>query len=445
MKKYLLTDAELRSMTPDTYHDGGGLYCVISSKTSASWHLRYTVKRRPDLGRPKMGLGPYPTVSLARARELADQYRAIAAEGIDPQEHRRQATRRGMTVEQAITELFEKKKHALKGDGKAGRWMSPVANHIIPAIGNVGVADLTTNMIVEKLGKVYVEQPQTGDKVFARLKQALQYASAEDERVNTSIIEDAKTLLPRKKTIKKKRDDGHHPALDWKDVPKLWHSLDRSVVDSALAFYLLTLPRVANVAHMTWADVDLNEGVWNIPPEDIKTGVPFAAPLTRPALGILRRARRFALKDSGDLVFPNPKGRKTRVFHINFLNNRLKRDKWLSTTPGRLAVAHGLRATFSTYMVGERDKDARHVEMSIQHEVMTKQERAYNRAGLLRQRRIILDEWAEYVLSGQEAKRARERRKRLREETVLPDGEILADADARVRADDKDDWLDGGI
>lgn len=400
MAKYLLTDSQLRSMTPGTYHDGGGLYCEIYSTASASWHLRYTVKRRPDLGRRKMGLGPYPTVSLARARELADQYRAIAVEGVDPKEHRRQATRRGMTVEQAITELFEKKKHALKGDGKAGRWMSPVTNHILPAIGNIGVADLTTALIVEKLGKVYVEQPQTGDKVFTRLKQALQYASAEDERVKPGIVEDAKVQLPRKKVIKKKRDDGHHPALDWKDVPKLWQTLDSSVVDSALAFYLLTLPRVANVAHMTWADVDLKEGVWNIPPEDIKTGVPFAAPLTRPALDILHRARRFALKDSGDLVFPNPKGRKTRVFHINFLNNRLKKDKWPSTTPGRLAVAHGLRATFSTFMVGEKDRDDRLVEMSIQHDVQTKQERAYNRAGLLRQRRAILDEWAEYVISG---------------------------------------------
>lgn len=216
MAKYLLTDAELRSMIPGEYHDGSGLWCVIRSKTSASWHLRYTVKRRPDLKRPKMGLGTYPTVSLARARELADQYRAIAAEGIDPKEHRRQATRRGMTVEQAITELFEKKKHALKGDGKAGGWMSPVANHIIPAIGNIGVADLTTALIVEKLGKVYIEQPQTGDKVFTRLKQALQYASAEDERVNAGIVEDAKVQLPRKKAVKKKRDDGHQPALDWK-------------------------------------------------------------------------------------------------------------------------------------------------------------------------------------------------------------------------------------
>lgn len=410
MAKYLLTDAELRSMIPGDYHDGSGLWCVIRSKTSASWHLRYTVKRRPDLKRPKMGLGSYPTVSLARARELADQYRAIAAEGIDPKEHRRQATRRGMTVEQAITELFEKKKHALKGDGKAGRWMSPVANHIIPAIGNIGVADLTTALIVEKLGKVYVEQPQTGDKVFTRLKQALQYASAEDDRVNSGIVEDAKVQLPRKKAVKKKRDDGHQPALDWKDVPKLWQTLDHSVVDSALAFYLLTLPRVANVAHMTWADVDLKDGVWNIPPEDIKGGTPFAAPLTRPALDILHRARRFALKDSGDLVFPNPKGRKTRVYHINFLNNRLQRDKWPSTTPGRLAVAHGLRATFSTYMVGERDHDVRHVEMSIQHEVMTKQERAYNRAGLLRQRRTILDEWAEYVISGSRRQAALQRR-----------------------------------
>lgn len=436
MAKYLLTDSQLRSMTPGTYHDGGGLYCEIYSKTSASWHLRYTVKRRPDLKRPKMGLGPYPTVSLARARELADQYRAIAAEGIDPKEHRRQATRRGMTVEQAITELFEKKKHALKGDGKAGRWMSPVTNHIIPAIGNVGVADLTTALIVEKLGKVYVEQPQTGDKVFTRLKQALQYASAEDERVNAGIVEDAKVQLPRKKVIKKSRDDGHYPALDWKDVPKLWQTLDSSVVDSALAFYLLTLPRVANVAHMTWADVDLKEGVWNIPPEDIKGGTPFSAPLTRPALDILHRARRFALKDSGDLVFPNPRGRKTRVFHINFLNNRLKRDKWPSTTPGRLAVAHGLRATFRTWC-GDHDISRDLAEMSIQHDVLSTIEQAYQRSSLLRQRKEILDQWVAYVVSGSRRQAALKRR--LASPAELSSGRTVGDVEKWARREGDDD------
>ncbi|WP_239058409.1 site-specific integrase [Aliiroseovarius sp. PrR006] len=255
-------------------------------------------------------------------------------------------------------------------------------------------------MIVDKLGPVYIEMPQTGDKVFTRLKMALQYASAEDERVNTKIVEDAKIQLPRKKVIKKRRDEGHHPALDWKDLPKLWASLDSSIVDSALAFYLLTLPRVANVIHMTWSDVDFKEKVWNIPPEDIKNGSPFAAPLSQPAIDILKRARNFAFKGSGDLVFPNPKARNDEhSFHINFLTNRLKRDQWPSTTPNRFAVAHGLRATFSTFMVGEREHNDRLVEMSIQHDVLTKQERAYNRAGLLRQRRAILDEWAEYATS----------------------------------------------
>lgn len=246
-------------MTPDTYHDGGGLYCEIRSKTSASWHLRYTIKGRKDKKRPKMGLGPYPTISLARARELADAARSLAAEGIDPAEHRRAAVRRGVTVEQALNDLFEIKRPTLKGDGEAGRWWSPVKNHIIPAIGNVGVADLTIQMIVDKLGRVYKEQKATGDKVFRILRQMLEYVAADDERVDPQIIHNAKIRLGRPKTHKKNRDEGHQPALDWKLAPKLFASLPNDLVGTALAFYMLTLPRVSNVRLLTPAQIDFKE------------------------------------------------------------------------------------------------------------------------------------------------------------------------------------------
>ncbi|PTX51964.1 tyrosine-type recombinase/integrase [Allosediminivita pacifica] len=305
-----------------------------------------------------------------------------------------------MTVERALVELFEKKKASLKDNGSAGRWWSPVANHILPAIGKVGVADLTVQMIVDKLGKVYVEKPDTGDKVFFRLKSALEYASAQDDRVRPDVVDRAKVQLPRRRASKYRQDEGHHPALDYRDAPRLWGSLDLGdVVDAALAFYLLTLPRVANVAHMRWPQVDFRKAVWTIPPENMKTGVAFDAPLVPPALRILRGAKRFAFKGSDDLVFPNPRGRKTRIHHVNFLNNRLKQGGWQSTSQDKLAVAHGLRSTFSSYVVSETSHGARLAEMSIQHEVRTKQERAYNRADLLDKRREVLGDWAEFVLS----------------------------------------------
>ncbi|WP_275411515.1 tyrosine-type recombinase/integrase [Shimia biformata] len=436
MARYLLTDAELRSMTPGTYHDGRGLYCLIRSKTSASWHLRFTVKRRKDLGRQKMGLGPYPTISLARAREIADEYRSVAAEGIDPREHRHKATRRGLTIEQAITELFEKKRHALKGGGTAGRWWSPVANHILPEVGDVGVADISVQMIIDRLGSVYTTKPSTGDKVFTRLKMALDYASAQDDRVDPTIVERAKVQLPRKKPDRKRQDDGHHPALHWNDAPKLWASLGSDVLDTALAFYLLTLPRVSNISAMTWAQVDLKEAIWVIPPENMKTGLPFDAPLTQPALELLRRARSFSLKDSGDLVFPNPNGRKTRQYHVNFLNNRLQRDEWASTKPGCLAVAHGLRTTFRTYLGEHEICDNRMAEMSIQHEVRAKQEIPYNRARLLRQRRVILEKWSDWLLSAKRRQEAHLRKMSSIAETQT--GRTVEDVEKWARGEPED-------
>jgi|GEM_PF-350544 len=420
MAKYLLSDSQLRQMTPGNYHDGGGLYCVIRSQTSASWHLRYTVRGRPDAKRKKMGFGPYPTVTLARARELADAARSMAAVGVDPAEERRVAVRRGVTVEQAINELFEVKRGTLKGNGNAGRWWSPVNNHILPAIGQVGVADLSTHIIVDKLGKVYTEQKATGDKVFRILRQMLEFVAADDPRVDTRILTNAKSRLGRKSSAKKSRDEGHQPALDWKMAPKLFASLPDDTVGTALAFYLLTLPRVSNVRFLTPDQIDLKEKVWIIPPEDMKTGVPFDAPLTRPALDLLRRAKRFEMKDS-ELIFPNPKGRKTPIYHINFLNNYLKTNCWKSTQEGRHATAHGLRATFRTWCA-EHDIPRDLAEMSIQHETMNDVERSYQRSSLLKKRREILDRWADFVTS---ASRRQADQKRKLACVVNTDGQTL--------------------
>ncbi len=72
--------------TPGYYGDGGGLYLRVRPGGSKSWVFRFTVAGRKRDG----GLGRYPTITLAKARELAEECRRLVASGVDPVEQRRE-------------------------------------------------------------------------------------------------------------------------------------------------------------------------------------------------------------------------------------------------------------------------------------------------------------------------------------------------------------------
>src|SRR5471032_3193287 len=67
---------------------GDGLYLCVSKGGRKSWVLRYQRNGK----RHDAGLGPYPAVSLAAAREAAFEARSHLAAGLDPihQRHLRQ-------------------------------------------------------------------------------------------------------------------------------------------------------------------------------------------------------------------------------------------------------------------------------------------------------------------------------------------------------------------
>ena len=81
-----LTTAKVRSLTnPGRYCDGEDLYLNIGRRGSKSWVQRKSI----DGIRRDIGLGEYPTVSLAHARDLARQNRSAVASGVSTLSQRR--------------------------------------------------------------------------------------------------------------------------------------------------------------------------------------------------------------------------------------------------------------------------------------------------------------------------------------------------------------------
>ena len=93
-----------------------------------------------------MGLGKYPTITLAQARQQGDRCRALLYQGTDPIKQRaaeaKRAERRDTSLNKIARDAFEARKAELKGEGKAGWWFSPIELHVLPKLGKMPIEEI---------------------------------------------------------------------------------------------------------------------------------------------------------------------------------------------------------------------------------------------------------------------------------------------------------------
>ena len=259
-----LSSAFVKSAPPGKHCDGAGLWLVKRDDGGAQWVLRVFVHGR----RREMGLGGYPTFSLARARELAVRWRGLAKEGRDPIKEReaelRAARREDISLALITEDAFKARKAELKGDGKAGRWLSPLNTHILPKLGKVPVTDIDQRDIRDTLSPSWHTKADTARKALNRLSIVMRHAAALGLDVDLQATDKAKALLGRSRHTPK-----HIPAMAWRDVPEFYSSLSGPApVHLALRLLILTGVRSFPVRTVRFAQIE--DGVWTIPAEAMK-------------------------------------------------------------------------------------------------------------------------------------------------------------------------------
>src|SRR6056297_2138426 len=231
---------------PGKYSDGGGLWLHKREDGGAQWVLRVTVHGR----RREMGLGSFPAVTLREAREEAEKWRGYVRRGLDPikerERERRAALRNLHLLNDIARDAFESRKAELKGDGKAGRWFTPLELHVLPKLGKVPVADIDQTDIRDTLAPIWHTKADTARKAMNRLGLCLKHAAALGLDVDLQAIEKAKALLGKQKHQAK-----HVPALPWREVPDFYASLNEgSVTHLALRLLMLTAVRSGPLRQM---------------------------------------------------------------------------------------------------------------------------------------------------------------------------------------------------
>ncbi|MEO0542898.1 MAG: integrase arm-type DNA-binding domain-containing protein [Pseudomonadota bacterium] len=375
-----LSTATVKNAGPGKYSDGGGLWLHKRPDGGAQWFLRVTVDGR----RREMGLGAFPSVSLKEAREAAEHWRAIARQGTDPvrerQSQRALDARTTHTLSSVALEAFEARKAELKGDGKAGRWFTPLKLHVLPKLGSTPIEDINQQDIKDVLAPIWHSKAETARKAMNRLGIVIRHAAAMGLDVDIQATEKAKALLG-----KTRHKPTHVPALDWVDVPEFYASLsDGTITHLALRLLILTAARSVEIRFCNLAEI--KEDTFIIPAERMKTGMEHRIPLSKEAQSIVAQAIPFS-RDG--FLFPNV---RKGVISDATMSRFMERH-------GMKARPHGFRSSFRTWCAEATNTPREVAEAALAHATGSAVERSYRRTDFLDQRRELMEAWAAHVTS----------------------------------------------
>ncbi|MEO0792516.1 MAG: integrase arm-type DNA-binding domain-containing protein [Pseudomonadota bacterium] len=376
-----LTARQVATAKAGRHSDGRGLMLVVKPSGSKSWVLRYQLKGR----RRDMGLGPYPEVTLARAREKTLEARRHIVDGSAPLSLRPTIM---LTFRGAADELIESKRSGWRNAKHAAQRVSTLQTYVYPALGSLDVNTITTQHVLSVLKSIWKEKPETASRVRQRIEAVLDYAAAKGVRVGQNPARwrgHLENLLPKPSSV---RAVEHHPALDWREISDFMKALAQrdGVSARTLEVTILTAARSGEVRGMRWREIDLALQVWTIPAERTKAKKEHRVPLTAHVIELLGQR-----SHDDALTFPSPTNAKQPLSDMT-LTAVLRKV-------GRVEITvHGFRSTFRDW-AGETTASPREViESALAHRLKDKAEAAYARGDLFTKRRELMAAWESYAL-----------------------------------------------
>ncbi|MBI1204790.1 MAG: DUF4102 domain-containing protein [Rhodopseudomonas sp.] len=377
-----LSALTVKTVGPGKYADGGGLWLQKRDAGSGQWFLRITVHGR----RREMGLGSISQVSLKEAREAAAKHRGVVRGGGDPikerQRQRREASRNLHILIDVAKDAFEARKSELRGEGRAGRWFSPLELHVLPKLGKTPISDIDQVNIRDTLRPIWDSKSETAQKAISRLSIVFKHAAALGLDVDLQAVEKARILLG-----KSRHEKQHIPAMDWRDVPAFYASLNAGSV-THLALRLLILTGVRSRPVRFAREDQIENGIWVIPAEIIKgrrgKTSDFRVPLSSEAIAVIAQARRHA-RDG--YLFPSIRQGVISDMTMTKLMDRC----------GLEARPHGFRSALRTWLAEATEAPREIAETILGHRAGGTTELSYRRTDFLEQRRALLARWNDFV------------------------------------------------
>lgn len=367
--------------------DGDGLHLYVTEKGSKLWRFRYRFGRKEKL----LSLGIYPEISLVDARQRRDEARRQLAHGIDPGALRK-AQKQAETEEKETFAVVAREWHTAftpSWTARHGATILSRLNHdLIPWLGSRPIKEIKAPELLSVLRRAESRGAlELAHRLRAIAGQVFRYAVATGQAERDPSA-DLKGALPPPKVK-------HHAAItDPKEVAPLLRALDGYqggfVVKCALRLAPLLFVRPGELRHAEWAEINLDEGVWNIPASKMKMKQAHVVPLCSQAIRVLKELQEYT--GAGRYVFPSVRTH-ARPMSENTVNAALRHAGYDKDT----MTGHGFRATARTILDEVLQVRPDYIEHQLAHAVRDPNGRAYNRTAHLVERRKMMQRWADYL------------------------------------------------
>jgi integrase len=383
-----------------------GLYMQITPSGGRSWILRTTVgKARRDIG-----LGGFPTVTLAQARDKAREARDKIERGVDPVAERQAmkaaliaASGRGLTFGKAVESYLKAKLDAFKNAKHRQQWENTLSRYALPVLGKMMVQDIAVQDVLRVLQPIWHDKTETASRLRGRIESVLSWATVAGHRRGDNPARWAgnlKELLPAPSKVAR---EGNQPALTLEDAPRWFAALKTrdGMGARALEFLVLTAARSQEVRGATWEEIDLEKALWIAPAARMKMGREHRVPLTAEAVALLKALPR--MKDN-PLVFPAARGGQLSDMTVSAVMRRMSEadigeggSGFLDRVSKRPAVPHGLRSTFRDWAAERTNFPGEMAEVALAHKISNAVEASYRRGDMIEKRRRMMGEWGEFL------------------------------------------------
>jgi integrase len=365
-----------------------GLYLAVTSETASSWILRVVVgDSRADLG-----LGSYPEIGVAQARDRAREARDQIRRGIDPRHAKKAAAAalRGAVAKSLTFEAAAKARHAAKvSEFRNAKhkvdWLSSLERYAFPIIGSTPVAEIELPHIVRVLEPIWTTKTETATRVRQRIESVLDWAKVSGFRSGENPARwkgNLEHTLPKPAKV---RTVEHHAALPWQEIGAFMVELRKrdGMGARALEFAILTAARSGEVRGATWDEIDLQVKLWTVPETRMKAGKQHRVPLSDPALALLRALPRI---EGSRYVFPAARGGMLSDMSISAVTRRMNVD----------VVPHGFRSSFKDWARTSTAFADEVSELALAHVNSDETRAAYARDQLVPIRTKLMRDWAKY-------------------------------------------------
>ncbi|MDO9278296.1 MAG: tyrosine-type recombinase/integrase [Polaromonas sp.] len=369
--------------------DGGGLQLHVATTGGKLWRWAY----RFDGKQKTMGLGTYPAVSLADARQARDDAKKLLSAGTDPMQARKGAKLARMAASAHSFESVARQWYAHWKGPKNARHadyvLARLEADVFPAIGARPIADIAAPELVRMVKAIEARGAlDIAKRCLQMTGQIFRYAIAHGiggaTRNPATDIKPTDVLTPRKKE--------NYARIDARELPDLLRKIEgyqgTPITRLAIKLMALTFVRTGELIGARWDEFDLEAGRWDIPASRMKMKTPHIVPLSTQAVQVLQVL--LGVTGGRELLFPGERDH-AKPMSNNTILGALDRMGYKGKMTG-----HGFRGVAST-ILHEQGFDHQHIELQLAHMERNAVSAAYNHAQYFKQRAAMMQAWGDHL------------------------------------------------